>query len=112
MEIVIVLFILLGGSIAFSAWKKSKSSDESSGTTIPHEPLDKGRSNRKCSACGHEGEMQTWLSHYTPPKLIAVAGFLLGYIPGLIFLACYWGKYKCPACGAIGKNHEIAGAPQ
>jgi hypothetical protein len=32
---------------------------------------------------------------------------LFFFIPGLIFMALFWGKYKCPSCGAIGKNQEI-----
>ena len=110
MEIVIMLFVLVGGSIAFSAWKKNKS-PHSSQSIDTHDDLENGRSVRKCLACGHEGEMKTWLSNYNAPKLIAVAGFLLGYIPGLIFLAIYWGKYKCPGCGAVGKNQPTSDAP-
>ena len=109
MEIVIMLFVLLGGSIAFSAWKKNKSAD-SSQPVEKHDQPDNSRCVRKCLACGHEGEMKTWLSNYTTPKFIAVAGFLLGYIPGLIFLALYWGKYKCPSCGAVGKNQQTGDA--
>jgi len=109
MEIVIMLFVIVGGSIAFSAWKKNKSPD-SSQSVDKHDDLEKGCCVRKCITCGHEGEMKTWLSNYNTPKLIAVAGFLLGYIPGLIFLAIYWGKYKCPSCGAIGKNQQIKDA--
>jgi hypothetical protein len=103
MEIVIILFALVGGSIAFSAWKNNKSRDNSQ----PSDDLDNGSSVRKCLACGHEGEMKTWLSNYNTPKVIVIAGFLLGYIPGLIFLAINWGKYKCPNCGAVGKNQRI-----
>jgi hypothetical protein len=109
MEIVIMLFVLVGGSIAFSAWKKNKS-PMSSQPVVKNECLDNGCSVRKCLACGHEGEMKTWLSNYNAPKIIVIAGFLLGYIPGLIFLAMYWGKYKCPSCGSIGKNHQISDA--
>jgi hypothetical protein len=105
MEIVITLFILVGGSIAFSAWKnKSFSTPKSVDKT---DNLDNGFSVRKCLTCGYEGEMKTWLSNYNGPKFIAVAGFLSGYIPGLIFLALYWGKYKCPVCGSIGKNQQV-----
>ncbi|HXE97238.1 MAG TPA: hypothetical protein VN642_12565 [Dongiaceae bacterium] len=107
MEIVIMLFVLVGGSIAFSAWKINKSPD-SSQSVDKHTDLDNGICVRKCLACGHEGEMKTWLSNYNVPKLIAVTGFLLGYIPGLIFLAIYWGKYKCPGCGAVGKSQQIS----
>ncbi len=103
MEIVIALFVLIGGSIAFSAWKKNKSSD-SSQSVEKHDGHDNGCSVRKCLACGHEGEMKTWISNYVAPKIIVITGFLLGYIPGLIFLVFYWGKYKCPSCGAVGKN--------
>jgi len=108
MEIVIMLFVLVGGSIAFSAWKNKKSSESS----LSVDDLDMGCCVRKCLACGHEGEMKTWLSNYNVPKLIAIAGFLLGYIPGLIFIALYWGKYKCPNCGSIGKNQLLRGADQ
>lgn len=106
MEIVIMLFVLVGGSIAFSAWKKNKSPDVPQ-SVDKHHDLDNGNSVRKCLACGHEGEMKTWLANYTVPKLIAVAGFLLGYIPGLIFLGVYWGKYKCPGCGVVGKSQLL-----
>lgn len=103
MEIVIALFVLVGGSIAFSAWKNSKTPDSSRPADGGDAP-DTTCSVRKCLACGHEGEMKTWLSHYTAPKCLVVAGLLLGYIPGLIFIAYYWGKFKCPGCGAVGKN--------
>lgn len=108
MEIVIVLFVLVGGSIAFSAWKNNTSPDKSQ-SVDKHDDLDQCSCVRKCLACGHDGEMKTWLSNYTAPKLIAVAGFVLGYIPGLIFLAIYWGKYKCPSCGVVGKSQQIRG---
>jgi len=108
MEIVILLFVLVGGSIAFSAWKKNKSPDTAQ-SVDKHDDLENGGSVRTCLHCGHEGEMKTWLSNYTVPKCIAVAGFLLGYIPGLIFLAVYWGKYKCPVCGTVGKNQVARG---
>ena len=103
MEIVVLLFILVGGSIAFSAWMKSRSPNGSPSADT-HAEADTGSSVRTCQKCGFEGEMKPWIAHYIVPKLIAVAGFLLGYIPGLIFLALYWGKCKCPQCGAIGKN--------
>lgn len=106
MEIVIALFVIVGGSIALSAWIKSKPSGNSQ-PVVNHDDLTDGSSDRTCLACAYEGEMKTWISHYNVPKIIAVTGFLLGYIPGLIFLALYWGKYKCPRCGAIGKNQQI-----
>lgn len=108
MEIVIALFVLVIGSLAFSAWRRRASSGD-----VPpgdgQESSDTGRSIRTCRACGYEGEMKTWISHYTLPKAIVVMGFLLGYIPGLIFLLVYLGKYKCPRCGAIGKNRPVEG---
>lgn len=104
MEIVVALFIIVGGSIALSAWLKSKSADNS--LSARQDDPDKGCCVRTCLACGYKGEMRTWLAHYIVPKLIVIAGFLLGYIPGLIFLAIYWGKYKCPGCGAVGKNQQ------
>jgi len=106
MEIVIMLFVIVGCSLAFSIWKNKKS-DHSSESVVKHGDLDNSRSFRKCLICGHEGEMNIWLSNYNTPKIIVVAGFLLGYIPGLVFLAIYWGKYKCPSCGSIGKNQQI-----
>lgn len=104
MEIVIILFVLVAGSIALSAWIKNKSPDGSSKSDENSDGHDNGGTLRKCLSCGFEGEMKTWISNYKAPKFIVIAGFILGYIPGLIFLAVYWGKYKCPACGAIGKN--------
>jgi hypothetical protein len=104
MEIVIMLFILVGGTIAFSAWNNK--STVRSQSVDKHYDLGNGCSVRKCLACGHEGEMKTWLSNYNVPKFIVIVGFLLGYIPGLIFLAIYWGEYKCPSCGSIGKNRQ------
>jgi hypothetical protein len=109
MEIVIMLFVLVGGSIAFFAWKNNNSPD-SSQPFDKHDDHDNGCSVRKCLTCGHKGEMKTWLSNYIAPKIIVIAGFLLGYIPGLIFLAIYWGKYKCPSCGAVGKSQQIRDA--
>jgi ribosomal protein L37AE/L43A len=109
MEIVIALFVLVGGSIAFSAWKNSKS-PENSPSVERQADQDIASNVRTCLACGYEGEMKVWLSSYTIPKLIAVAGFVLGYVPGLIFLAVYWGKYKCPKCGKVGKSQRISDA--
>ena len=103
MEIVIMLFILVGGSIAFSAWKKNQSLNNSQSVN-KHNHVDSGSSVRKCLSCGYEGEMKTWISNYKAPKYYCLLGFICGYIPGLIFLALYWGKYKCPSCGAVGKS--------
>jgi predicted RNA-binding Zn-ribbon protein involved in translation (DUF1610 family) len=109
MKIVIMLFIFVGGSIAFSAWLKNRST--SSPSAENQNDLDTGSSIRTCLACGYNGEMKTWIPNYKAPKLFAVLGFMLGYIPGLIFLAIYWGKYKCPSCGAIGKSQQARDLP-
>ena len=106
MEIVIMLFVLVGSSIAFSVWKKRKSPD-SFRSVDGHDVPDSGLSLRKCLTCGHQGEMKTWLSNYNTPRFLVIAGFMLGYIPGLIFMALYWGKYKCPSCGGVGKNQSV-----
>jgi predicted RNA-binding Zn-ribbon protein involved in translation (DUF1610 family) len=103
MEIVIILFVLVGGSLAFSAWKNNKS-PHTSQSVDKHNDLKDGSTDRKCIACGYEGEMKTWISNYKAPKLYFILGFVCGYIPGLIFLAIYWGKYKCPSCGVVGKS--------
>ena len=86
MEIVIMLFVFFGSTIAFSAWKKNKSSD-SFRSVEGHAESGSGLCLRKCLACEHEGEMKTWISNYNTPRFKVIAGFLLGYIPGLIFLA-------------------------
>lgn len=106
MEIVIILFILFGSTIGYSAWKKNKSTGSIQPVTDTNAP-DKDTSERKCLSCGYEGKMKTWIANYTAPKLILIAGFLLGYLPGLIFLAVYWGKYKCQNCGTVGKNQPL-----
>ena len=108
MEIVVALFVLLGGSIAFSAWKKNKSPNGSQSVDKPND-LNDSSTDRKCLHCGCEGKMKTWISNYKAPKFYFVLGFICGYIPGLIFLAFYWGKYKCPSCGVVGKNQQISG---
>jgi len=109
MEIVIILFILFGSTIGYSAWKKNKSSGSIQPVTDTSAP-DKDTSERRCLSCGYEGKMKTWIANYTAPKFILIAGFLLGYIPGLIFLAVYWGKYKCQSCGTVGKNQPLSDA--
>ena len=109
MDIVIILFVLVAGSIALSAWIKNKSPDVSQ-SVDSNDDCTTRHTVRKCLNCDHEGEMKTWISNYNVPKLLVIAGFILGYIPGLIFIAVYWGKYKCPHCGAIGKNQPIPDA--
>jgi hypothetical protein len=110
MEIVIILFILFGSTIGYSAWRKNRST----GSVQPvndTDIVDIDPSDRHCLACGFEGKMKTWIANYTAPKLILIVGFLLGYLPGLIFLAVYWGKYKCQSCGSVGKNQPLRKKP-
>jgi hypothetical protein len=52
--------------------------------------------------------MKTWLKNYNAPQFIAIIALLFWLIPGLIFICLFWGKYKCPNCGAIGKNHCVS----
>ena len=101
MEIVIALFVLVGGSIGLSAWIKAKSPDNNASGP---KDLDDGSTVRKCLICEYDGEMKKWIPNYITPKIIVIAGFIFGYIPGLIFLWMYWGKYMCPSCRSIGKN--------
>lgn len=67
----------------------------------------KTQSMRNCFACGYSGIMKTWLSNYNIPQFIAIILLLFYIIPGLIFIALYWGKYKCPKCGSLAKNIPI-----
>ena len=59
---------------------------------------------RKCLQCNYVGGMGTWLRNNSLPQLIAIVGLFFFLIPGIIFIAWAWGKHKCPACGAVGKN--------
>lgn len=59
---------------------------------------------RKCFTCGYSGPMKTWLRNYNGPQFIAVLLLICYIIPGIIFIAWGWGKYKCPSCGALAKN--------
>lgn len=62
---------------------------------------------KRCLMCGYEGEMKTWLSNYGLPQFLVIVLLLCYLIPGLIFIAWGWGKYKCPQCGALAKNVDI-----
>lgn len=59
---------------------------------------------RRCTSCGFTGQMKTWLRNYNGPQFIAILLLFLWIIPGLIFIAWGWGKYKCPNCGKVGEN--------
>lgn len=65
------------------------------------------RSNRECLTCGYKGYMKTWLGNHSGPQIITLILCLFYLIPGIIFIAWGWGKYKCPKCGALGKNVEV-----
>lgn len=65
------------------------------------------RNIRKCLICGYEGDMKTWLSNYGGAMFIAFLLLLFYLIPGLIFIAWGWGKFKCPQCGALAKNIQV-----
>lgn len=62
------------------------------------------KGGRLCLVCNYEGRMKTWLGNYNAPQFVALLGLLILIVPGLIFIALAWGKYKCPACGAVGKS--------
>lgn len=65
------------------------------------------RNNRRCLVCDYSGEMKTWLRNYNLPQLITIVLLLFYLVPGIIFIAWGWGKYKCPKCGALAKNVQI-----
>lgn len=67
----------------------------------------KDKSLRKCLQCGYSGGMKTWLRWYSLPQLIAIVLLLAYMLPGIIFIAWAWGKYKCPKCGALAKNVQV-----
>ncbi len=67
--------------------------------------------DRRCLQCDYRGEMKTWLKHYNLPQLIALIMLVAYVVPGLIFIAWAYGKYKCPNCGALAKNVPYSGEP-
>jgi len=70
-----------------------------------------GRSGRECMVCGYKGWMATWIGNHGAPQFIIFIGFLFMVIPGLIFMCLYWGKFRCPSCGSIGRNKPLGEAP-
>jgi hypothetical protein len=107
MEAFMLFVVVIGGPIAFFAWKEYSKPGSVSQVNIAN-GVDYGRSGRECLSCGFKGKMKTWLGNYSAPQFIVLLGFLFFIIPGLIFVALYWGKFKCPSCGAVGKNRAIA----
>jgi RNA polymerase subunit RPABC4/transcription elongation factor Spt4 len=63
---------------------------------------------RKCLACEYTGTMRSWIGNNSGPQLLAVILLMFWLLPGLLFIAWAWGKYKCPRCGALGKNVTVA----
>lgn len=59
---------------------------------------------RKCLSRGYQGEMKTWLGNHNLPQLICVILLLAYIIPGIVFAAWGYGKYKSPECGALDKS--------
>jgi hypothetical protein len=53
--------------------------------------------------------MKTWMANYSFPQFVAIIGLLFYLIPGVIFIAWAWGKYKCPKCGALDHSAEVDG---
>ncbi len=70
------------------------------------------KAQRHCYACDYSGEMKTWLRHYNLPQFVALIMLCSYILPGLIFIAFFWNKFRCPNCGAIGKNSPPTFKPE
>lgn len=92
-ELIVALCILLF-VYAISRYKK-QTLEEKAG----YKPAD----YRKCLICNNTAYMKTWFDHLLP-LLAAIVLLCIYVIPGLIFIWWGWGKYRCPNCGALGKN--------
>jgi len=90
-ELIILVIILVIITVVIKMLNKSSISATS-------------KNSRRCLVCSYQGEMKTWLGNYGLPQFIALIGILFYLIPGLIFIAWGWKKYKCPNCGALSKN--------
>lgn len=86
--VIVIVFIIFVPFFLVSRLRKIK-------TNLP---------SRRCLACGFTGPMKTWLANYGLPQFIALVLLFFYIIPGLIFIAWGWEKYKCPKCGALGKS--------
>ena len=94
-------FIVLGLLIWGIVYANKKSKERAK------ETITANGSNRKCLACGFTGQMKTWLGNYGGAQFIAFVLLCFFFIPGLIFIAAFWNKYKCPQCGAINKSTVV-----
>jgi hypothetical protein len=48
--------------------------------------------------------MKTWLRNYNGPQFLSLILILFWVLPGLLFIAWGWGKYKCQNCGKVGES--------
>lgn len=78
--------------------------EESERIALAKEQREYRENNRKCLNCGYTGQMKTWLGDTFAGILIAGILLCMMILPGIIFIAYFWGKRRCPSCGAIGKN--------
>lgn len=104
-EVIACIAVYIGIYFLYKYYKKQKSNvaEKKQPATMTN--------NRKCLVCGFTGKMKTWLGNYNGAQFIALLLLLIYAIPGLIFITWAWGKYKCPNCGALGKNMPIQVAP-
>jgi len=104
----VISYVVL--ATAYYAWKEYKKP----GSVVPVNSsggIDHGRAGRECMVCGYKGRMATWIGNHGAPQFIILVGLLFMVIPGLIFMGLYWGKYKCPSCGSIGRNKPLGETP-
>lgn len=73
---------------------------------LPQEQSDAqlNHGEHKCLNCNYQGPMKTWMRNNSLPQFIAILLLLFCVIPGVIFIAYFWNKNKCPRCGAVGKT--------
>lgn len=110
MEGSLFVIMLIMAVVVYYAWKEYKAPGSVSPIRMAG-GFDHGKHGRHCMTCGFEGSMKTWLGNYNAPQFIVLLGLLFCVIPGLIFIALFYNKYKCPNCGALGKNKPITSAP-
>ncbi len=67
---------------------------------------------RYCLSCQFYGEMKTWIRNYNLPQVVMIFLLFSYILPGLLFIAYFWNKYKCPQCGQVGKNIDKKPGPK